>query len=105
MPAFVWIALGVFFVCLLAGTVWAVVNRLRAWRRARPAIERMTTQSTALSERSTALERRLTTLEPKTSQLQRDVARLERSVARVRVLFGGVHGAKTAYRFARFFTL
>ena len=46
MPAFVWIALGV-FVCLLAGTVWAVVNGLRAWRRARPAIERMTTQSAA----------------------------------------------------------
>jgi hypothetical protein len=105
VPAYVWIALGVFLVCLVAGSVWALVNGLRAWRRGRPAVERMTTQSAALSERSTALERRLTALEPKASQLQRDVARLQRSVARIRVLFGGVHGAKTAYRFARFFTL
>ena len=104
MPAYVWIALGVFVLCLVGGMVFALVNGLRAWRRAKPALERMRTESAALSERSTTLERRLATLEPKTSQLQRDVARLQRSVARVRVLFGGVHGAKTAYRFARFFT-
>ena len=104
MPAYVWLALGVFVLCLLAGGLWAAVNAGRAWR-ARPALERMKTESAALSRRSTELERRLTALEPKTSQLQRDVARLQRSVARVRVLFGGVHGAKTAYRFARFFTL
>jgi hypothetical protein len=104
VPAFVWIALGVFLVCLVAGSAWALVNGLRAWRRGRPAIERMNVESAALSERSTALEHRLTALEPKTSQLQRDVARLQRSVARVRALFDGVHGAKTAYRFARFFT-
>ncbi len=36
MPAFVWIALGVFFVCLLAGTIWAIVNGLRAWRQGGP---------------------------------------------------------------------
>jgi hypothetical protein len=104
VPAYVWIALAVFVVCLGAGTVWAVVNGLRAWRRGRPALRRMNDAAASLNGRSSELERRLATLEPKTSQLERDVARLQRSVARVRVLFGGVHGAKTAYRFARFFT-
>ena len=104
MPAYVWIALGVFVVCLVAGTVWAGVNGLRAWRRGRPALRRMNDASASLNGRSSELERRLATLEPKTSQLQRDVARLQRSVARFRVLFGAVHEAKTAYRFARFFT-
>ena len=104
MPAFVWIALGIFLLCLVCGSVWAVVNGLRAWRQGRPAYRRMNEASASLNGRSSELERRLATLEPKTSQLQRDVARLQRSVARVRVLFGGVHGAKTAYRFARFFT-
>jgi hypothetical protein len=105
MPEYVWIALAVFVVCLITGTVWAVVNGLRAWRRGRPALRRMTDASASLNVQSSELERRLATLEPKTSQLQDDVARLQRSVARIRVLFGGVQGAKTAYRFARFFTL
>ena len=103
MPAFVWIALGVFFVCFLAGTIWALANGLRAWRQGRPALERMKADSAALTERSTALERRLATLQPRTAQLQRDVGRLQRSVARFRVLVGGVHEANTAYRVARFF--
>ena len=103
MPAYVWIALGVFVVCLLAGTIWAMVNGLRAWRQARPALKRMNAESAALTERSTALERRLATLEPKTAQLQRDVARLQRAVARVRLLLGAAHEIQTVYRVARFF--
>jgi hypothetical protein len=104
VPTFVWIALGVFVLCLVGGMIFALVNGLRVWRRARPALKRINAESAALNERSTELERRLAALEPKTSQLQRDVGRLHRSVARVRVLFGAVHEAKTAYRVARFFT-
>jgi hypothetical protein len=103
MPAFVWIALGVFFVCFLAGAIWALANGLRAWRQARPALERMNAESAALSERSTALERRLTTFEPKTAQLQRDMARLSRAVARARLLLGAVGEVHTVFRVARFF--
>ncbi|MET0939672.1 MAG: hypothetical protein ABWY51_10665 [Gaiellaceae bacterium] len=104
MPAYVWIALGIFVVCLVAGTVWAVVNGLRAWRRGRPALRRMNDASALLNGRSTDLERRLALLAPKTSRLQRDVARLQRSIARARVLFGAVGEVKTVYRLARFFT-
>ena len=104
MPVYVWIALGVFVVCVVAGTIWALVNGLRAWRQARPGLERMKAQSAALSGRSTELERRLAALEPKTSQLQRDVTRLQRSVARAHVLLGAVKEVKPVYRFARFFT-
>jgi hypothetical protein len=103
VPAFVWIALGVFFLCLVSGSLYTLVNGLRVWRRARPALERMSAESAALSERSTALERRLATLEPKTAQLQRDVARLSRAVARARLLLGAVHEVRTVYRVARFF--
>jgi uncharacterized coiled-coil protein SlyX len=102
MPAFVWIALGVFFVCLVGGGIWALVNGLSAWRRARPALERMNAESAALSERSTALERRLAALEPKTAQLQHDIARLSRAVTRARILLGAVH-VQTVSRVARFF--
>jgi hypothetical protein len=103
MPAFVWIALGVFVLCLAGGTVWALLNGLRAWRRGRPALKRMNTESAALTERSTALERRLATLEPKTAQLQRDMARLSRALARARLLLGAVNEVHTVYRVARFF--
>jgi hypothetical protein len=103
MPAFVWIALGVFGLCLLAGGIWAAVNALRAWRRGLPAYRRLTAASASMSGRSTELERRLATLEPKTSQLQRDVARLQRSVSRAGVLLGSVQEARTALRLARLF--
>jgi hypothetical protein len=102
MPAYTWISLGVFFLFLVGGTVWAAINALRVWRRARPALRRMTAESGALSERSTVLERRLAVLEPKTAQLQRDVARLSRSVARARLLLGAVKELQTVYRVARF---
>jgi hypothetical protein len=103
MPAYVLIALGVFLLCLVGGSIWAVVNGLRAWRRGRPALRRMNEASASLTGRSTELERRLSALEPKTSQLQRDVGRLQRSVSRARVLFGAVHEARTALRLARIF--
>ena len=97
MPAFVWIALGVFGLCLLAGGIWATVNALRAWRRGLPAYRRLTAASASMSGRSTELERRLATLEPKTSQLRRDVARLQylgRPGARTaRLRPGGENGA------------
>jgi hypothetical protein len=102
VPAFVWIALGVFVLCLVGGAIYALVNGLRAWRRGRPALERMKAESAALTERSTALERRLATLEPKTAQLQREVARLSRALARARLLLGAVHEVNTVYRVARF---
>jgi hypothetical protein len=102
VPAFVWIALAVFCLCLLGGATWALVNGLRAWRRARPALKRMRSESAALSWRSTALERRLAALEPKTAQLQRDIARLSRTVARARLLLGAVHEIQTVYRVAKF---
>jgi hypothetical protein len=104
VPAYVWIALGVFLVCLVAGTIWAGVNALRAWRRGRPALRRMNDAAALLSGRSTDLERRVAVLEPKTSQLHRDVAHLRGSIARLGVLFGSIKEAKTAYRVARFFT-
>ena len=104
MPAFVWIALGVFLLCLVGGTIWAAVHGLRAWRRGLPAYRRLTAASASLNGRSTELEQRLAALEPKTSQLQRDVARLQRAVSRARVLLGAVQEAKTALRLARFFT-
>jgi hypothetical protein len=103
VPAYVWIALGVFFLCLVGGSIWALINGLRAWRRGFPAYRRMNEASALLSGRSTALERRLAALEPKTSQLQREVTRLHRSVARARLLFGAVKEAQTVYRVARFF--
>jgi hypothetical protein len=102
VPAYVWIALGVFFVALVAGGIWAGINARKVWR-ARPALKRMTAGSETLSWRSTELERRLAALEPKTSQLQRDVVRLKRSVARARLLFGAVKEVQTVYRVARFF--
>jgi hypothetical protein len=102
VPSSVWIALGVFVLCLMGGTIWAAINARRAWR-ARPALERMTAGSATLSWRSTELERRLAALEPKTSQLQRDVVRLQRSGARARLLFGAVKEVQTVYRVARFF--
>ena len=104
MPAYVWIALGVFVVCLVTGTIWAAVNARRAWRDARPALARMNESSAELSVQSMRVQRRLETLEPKTAQLQRDVARLSRSAARAQVLFGSVNAVGTAYRVARFFT-
>ena len=103
MPAYVWIALGVFGLCLIAGTIWALANGLRAWRQARPALKRMSAESAALSERSTELERRLAVLEPETAQLQRDIARLSSAVARARLLLGAAHEIQTVYRVAKFF--
>jgi hypothetical protein len=104
VPSYVWIALGVFVLCLVAGTVWATINALRAWRRGRPALRRMAVASELLAELAAVVEHRIATLEPKTAQLQRDVARLSRSAARARVLFGSVKEVRTAYRVARFFT-
>jgi hypothetical protein len=104
VPFYVWIALGVFVVCLVAGTIWATVNALRAWRRGRPALDRMNVASARLSEKSLRVQRRLETIEPKTARLQHDVARVSRSVARARILFGSVKEVRTAYRVARFFT-
>ena len=105
MPAFVWIALGVFVLCFVAGGVWALANGLRAWRRWKPALERMDAESAALSERSTALQMRLAALEPKTTQLHRDVARLQRATTRARLLLGAVGEVHTVFRVARFFML
>jgi hypothetical protein len=104
VPLYVWIALGVFVACLLAGTIWAAVNARRAWRDARPAFERMNVASTRLSEESLRVQRRLETIEPKTARLQRDVARLSRAAAQTRILLGSVKEVRTAYRVARFFT-
>ena len=104
MPLYVWIALGVFVVCLVAGAIWTAVNALRAWRRGRPALERMNVASARLSEQSLRVQRRVETIEPKTARLQQDVARLSRSVARARILFGSVKEVRTAYRVARFFS-
>ena len=104
MPLYVWISLGVFVVCLSAGTIWTTVNAVRAWRRGRPAFERMSVASARLSEESLRVQRRLETIEPKTARLQHDVARLSRSVARARILLGSVKEVRTAYRVARFFT-
>jgi hypothetical protein len=103
VPFYVWIALGIFVVCLVGGTIWAAINARRAWKRGRPALQRMTAASDALSGRSADLERRLAVLEPKTAKLQRDITRLSRSVARARVLLGVVQEANGMVKFARFF--
>jgi hypothetical protein len=102
MPAYVWISLGVFLVCLVAGAIWAGVNALRAWRGV-PALRRLSAASAALSGRSTELERRLTVLQPKVAHLQHETARLQRGVARARVLLGAVQEARTVARVARLF--
>ena len=104
MPLYVWIALGVFVVCLVAGGIWAAVNGLRAWKRGRPSLERMNVASAGLSEKSLRVQRRLERIEPKTTRLEHDVARLSRSVAKARILLGSVKEVRTAYRVARFFT-
>ena len=104
MPSYVWIALGVFVVCLVTGTIWAAVNARHAWRRGRPALRRMAVASELLAELAAVVQHRITTLEPKTAQLQGDIAHLSRSVARARVLFGSVKEVRTALRVARFFT-
>ncbi len=103
MPTFVWIALGVFLVALVAGGIWAGVNARRAWKRGLPAYKRMSEASASLSGRSTELERRLAVLEPKVAHLQRETARLARAVARARVLLGSVQETRTALRLARLF--
>jgi hypothetical protein len=103
VPAYVWISLGVFFLALVAGGIWAGVNARRAWKRGLPAYRRMTEAAETLSGRSTELERRLAVLEPKVAELQRDTARLSRAVAKIGVLFGAVHEVRMVYRVARIF--
>lgn len=104
MPPYVWIALGVFVVCLVAGSLWAGVKGYGAWRNARPALERMNVASAVLNQQSRLIEQRLTRLEPKTAQLQHDAARLSRHITQARILLGSVKELRTAYRVARFFT-
>ena len=104
MPLYVWIALGVFLVCLVTGSAWAGVKGYRAWRDTRPALERMNAASTALSVQSAFVQQRLARLEPKTAQLEHDIARLSRSVNRARILLGSVKELRMAYRVARLFT-
>ena len=104
MPVYVWIALGVFVVCLVAGSVWAGVQGYHAWRNGRPALARMKAASTALSVQSAFVQQRLERLEPKTARLEHDAARLSRSLAQARILLGSVRELRTAYRVARFFT-
>ena len=104
MPSYVWIALGVFVVCVVAGSIWAGVKGYRAWRNARPALQRMNAASTALSVQSAFVQQRLARLEPKTARLQDDAARLSRHVTQARILLGSVKELRTAYRVARFFT-
>ncbi len=101
MPAYVWIALGVFFVGLRRRHDLGDGDGLRAWREARPALKRMNAESAALTER---VRRHSSGACPRSSrrprQLQRDVARLSRSVARARVLFGGGPGRPKTARIA-----
>ncbi len=104
MPLYVWISLGVFAVCLVAGAIWTTVNGLRAWKRGRPALERMNVASAGLSEKSIRVQQRLEKIEPTTTRFEHDVARLSRSVAKARILLGSVKEVRTAYRVARFFT-
>ena len=87
MPAYVWIALGVFSCASSPARSGRSSTGCEPGGEGRPALRRMNAASASLNGRSSELERRLATLEPKTSQLQRDVARLQRSVARIRVLF------------------
>jgi hypothetical protein len=104
VPSYVWIALGVFVVCVVAGSIWAGVKGYRAWRNARPALERMNVASARLSEQSLRVQRRIETIEPKTARLQTDAARLSRHVTQARILLGSVKELRAAYRVARFFT-
>jgi hypothetical protein len=103
VPSYVWISLGVFFIALIAGAIWAGINARRAYTRGLPAFRRMSEAAESLNGRSAKLERGLTVLEPKVAQLQRDRARLSRAVAKARVLFGAVQEVRTVYRVARIF--
>ncbi len=94
MPLYVWIALGVFLIGLVAGLIWAAARGRTAWTRARPAVKRMTAASNDLTARTTVLERRLARLELKATELQRDTERLGISVARARVLMRALSDAR-----------
>jgi hypothetical protein len=103
VPTYTWISLWVFLAVLVLGTVWVTINGLRAWRRGRPSLKRMTATSAELNARAMGLEQRLAVLETKTGALQRDVGRLSGSLARANVLFGAVKEAKTAFDRTRLF--
>ena len=99
MPAFVWISLAILLAGLVGGIVWTAINARRLWKRGRPALRRMTTESGSLSDRAAALERRLATLEPKTAQLQRDTRGLARALSRARLQLGVLREAKRMLTF------
>ncbi len=103
MPTYAWISLGIFVAGLVLGSIWVAINGLRAWRRGRPSLKRMTASSAELTTRTTQLERRIAALEQKSSALQRDVGRLSGSLARAGVLLGAVSEAKTAFSRVRAF--
>lgn len=103
MPTYAWIALVFFLAALVLGTVWVAINGLRAWRRGRPSLKRMTATSAELTARATQVEQRMAVLEQKTGALQRDVGRLSGSLARAGVLLGAVREAKTAFDRIRLF--
>ena len=103
MPTYAWIALGIFVTGLVLGTIWVAINALRAWRRARPSLKRMTASADELTARATGLETRISALETKTAALQNDVGRLSGSLARAGVLLGAVREAKTALDRLRLF--
>jgi hypothetical protein len=103
MPLYTWIALGIFVAGLVLGTIWVAINALRAWRRGRPSLRRMTATSDELTARAIGLERRMATLQTKTAALQSDAARLSGSLGRAAVLLGAVNEAKTAFDRIRLF--
>ena len=103
MPTYTWIALGIFLAGLILGSIWAAINALRAWRRGRPSLKRMTASADELTARATRLETRVSALEPKLAALQTDVGRLSGSLARAGVLLGAAREAKTAFDRVRWF--
>jgi hypothetical protein len=103
MPFYTWIALGIFVAGLVLGTIWVAINALRAWRRGRPSLRRMTASSDELTARAIGLEQRMSALEPKMAALQTDVGRLSGSLARAGVLLAAVREAKTAFDRVRWF--
>lgn len=103
MPTYTWIALGIFVAGLVLGTIWVAINGLRAWRRGRPSLKRMTASSGEITARAIGLEQRASALEPKLAALQTVVGRLSGSLASAGILLGAVKEAKTAFDRVRWF--
>lgn len=101
MPAFVWIALAVFLVLLVAGCAYLGVNAARAWRRARPIVQRLASAAGELQPKVATVERRVTDLEPRVAALQHSVTRLNAAIARAKLQLDVLLEVKSTFDLAR----